>query len=115
MLGITPYRNDIISNHITKLILLVRDLILVTSKPLIFLGKHSVSLVGLIEMHLGFLIPLFTGLVAGYFWKHYGDEVAKLLGVACVISLILSLVLAPWQFQVLLLIAVFMGTSKFLN
>jgi hypothetical protein len=66
-------------------------------------------------MHIGFLLPLFTGLITGYIWKRSADEVAKLLGVACVICLVLSLIIAPWQLQVLLLASVLIGTKKLLS
>ena len=58
-------------------------------------------------MPLFFLIPLFTGLLTGYFVKNCTDEIAYIAGVFALISLLVSLVLAPWQIQVLLLIFVF--------
>ncbi|MBE9052896.1 hypothetical protein IQ243_21215 [Nostocales cyanobacterium LEGE 11386] len=66
-------------------------------------------------MHLSFLIPLCTGLVTGYVAKRCNDEIAYLTGLFTVISLILSLVLAPWQFQLVLLILVLIGTNRFLQ
>ncbi|MBF2006867.1 MAG: DUF4278 domain-containing protein [Chlorogloeopsis fritschii C42_A2020_084] len=66
-------------------------------------------------MPLLFLIPLFTGLVTGYIYKTSTDEIGQLTGVVAAISLILSLVLAPWQIQVLMLVVVLVGTQKLLQ
>ncbi|MFQ4142679.1 DUF4278 domain-containing protein [Chlorogloeopsis sp. ULAP02] len=66
-------------------------------------------------MPLLFLIPLLTGLVTGYIFKTSTDEIGQLTGVVAAISLILSLVLAPWQIQVLMLIVVLVSTSKLLQ
>lgn len=57
-------------------------------------------------MSLLFLIPLTIGLVTGYVSKCLTDEEASLLGLASAISLGLSLVLAPWQIQLLLLLLI---------
>ncbi|MBD2593998.1 hypothetical protein H6G74_06600 [Nostoc spongiaeforme FACHB-130] len=66
-------------------------------------------------MPLIFLIPLFTGLATGYLSKKCSDELAYLTGVFTIISLVVSLVLAPWQIQLLLLVVVFVSTNKFLR
>ncbi len=66
-------------------------------------------------MHLLFLIPLMTSLVAGYIFNKSAQEIADLSGSVAVISLILSLVLAPWQFQLLVLIVVIISTRKLLR
>ena len=66
-------------------------------------------------MPLFFLIPLFTGLITGYLSKKCNDEIAYITGLFAVISLILSLVLAPWQIQLVLLILVFISTNRFLQ
>lgn len=66
-------------------------------------------------MALFFLIPLFTGLLTGYFVKKSTDEIAYIAGVFAFISLLLSLVLAPWQLQLMLLIFVFVSTKKLLS
>ena len=65
-------------------------------------------------MHLLFLVPLTTGLVSGYLFKNAVDEMAYLTGVITIVSLFLSLVLAPWQLQLLLLVLVIISTRKFL-
>ncbi|MFH7024966.1 MAG: DUF4278 domain-containing protein [Heteroscytonema crispum UTEX LB 1556] len=62
-----------------------------------------------------FLISLFTGLVTGYIFKKCKDEIAYLAGVFAIVSLIISLVLAPWQIQFLLLICVLFITQKLLK
>ncbi|WP_414527669.1 hypothetical protein [Nodularia chucula] len=66
-------------------------------------------------MHLSFLIPLCTALATGYVSKKCDGEIAYLISLFTVISLILSLILAPWQFQLLLLILVLVGTERFLQ
>ena len=56
-----------------------------------------------------FLLPLFTAALAAYFWQKSSDEIAYLASAATVISLVLSLVLAPWQIQLLILLAMAIG------
>ncbi len=65
-------------------------------------------------MHLSFLIPLCTGLAIGYVSKKCDGEIAYLISLFTIISLILSLVLAPWQFKLVLLIVVLVSTDRFL-
>ncbi|KZL48997.1 hypothetical protein A2T98_15155 [Nodularia spumigena CENA596] len=65
-------------------------------------------------MHLSFLIPLCTGLAIGYVSKKFNGEIAYLISLFTVLSLILSLVLAPWQFQLVVLIVVLVSTDRFL-
>ena len=65
-------------------------------------------------MPLFFLVPLSAGLVTGYICKESSDEIAQLSGVAAVISFIVSLVLAPWEIQLLLLVLVITTTQKLL-
>ncbi len=57
-------------------------------------------------MSYSFLLPLFTAALAAYFWQKSSDEIAYLASAATVISLVLSLVLAPWQIQLLILLTV---------
>ncbi|AFY40822.1 hypothetical protein [Nostoc sp. PCC 7107] len=66
-------------------------------------------------MALFFLIPLFTGLATGYLSKKCSDELAYLTGIFTIISLVVSLVLAPWQIQLLLLVFVVITTNKLLR
>jgi drug/metabolite transporter (DMT)-like permease len=66
-------------------------------------------------MRLFFLIPLFTGLIAGYFLNKKSDEIAYIAGVLTAISLILCLILAPWQVQLGLLVVVLFGSKKLLQ
>ncbi len=66
-------------------------------------------------MALSFLIPLFTGLITGYIFKKGVDEITYFAGILAVISLIISLVLAPWQIQLLLLIVVLITTERLLE
>ncbi|MHC5728888.1 MAG: hypothetical protein ACYTXY_33185 [Nostoc sp.] len=67
------------------------------------------------KMPLFFLIPLCTALATGYLFKKSTDEIAYLAGVFAAISLILSLVLAPWQIQFGLLIIVLIITNRLLQ
>jgi membrane protein implicated in regulation of membrane protease activity len=62
-----------------------------------------------------FLISLFTGLITGYIFKKCKDEIAYLAGIVAVVSLIVSLVLAPWEIQFLLLVCVLIITQKLLQ
>ncbi|BAY30712.1 hypothetical protein NIES37_31440 [Tolypothrix tenuis PCC 7101] len=66
-------------------------------------------------MALFFLVPLCTALITGYFVKQSTDEIAYIAGVFGFICFILSLVLAPWQIQLLLLIVVLLGTNRLLS
>lgn len=54
-------------------------------------------------MSLLFLIPLVIGLVAARSSRRCTDDLAELTGFVAALSLILSLVLAPWQILFLLL------------
>lgn len=66
-------------------------------------------------MPMFFLVPLVAGIATGYISKKCQDEIAYLTGIFTVLSLVLSLVLAPWQIQALLLILVLAGTNKLLR
>lgn len=66
-------------------------------------------------MHLFFLIPLTTALVSGYIFQKSADEMAYLTGIVALISLFFSLVLAPWQIQLLVLGGVIYTTRKLLQ
>ncbi|MCC5598027.1 hypothetical protein [Nostoc favosum] len=66
-------------------------------------------------MALFFLIPLCTALATGYFFQKSSDELAYIAGVFAAISLIFSLVLAPWQIQFGLLIIVLIITNRLLQ
>ncbi|MGI2907521.1 hypothetical protein [Tolypothrix sp. VBCCA 56010] len=66
-------------------------------------------------MTLSFLIPLFTSLITGYIFKKGVDEIFYFAGILAVISIVISLVLAPWQIQLLLLIAVLISTQILLE
>lgn len=66
-------------------------------------------------MPLFFLVPLCTALITGYLVKQSNDEIAYIAGVFGFISFIVSLILAPWQIQLLMLVAVLIGTNKLLS
>jgi hypothetical protein len=50
-------------------------------------------------MRLYFLIPLIVALISVYFYQKSDEEISYLTGSVTVISLVLSLVLAPWELQ----------------
>ncbi|BFM39362.1 DUF4278 domain-containing protein [Synechocystis sp. LKSZ1] len=58
-------------------------------------------------MRLVFLFPLALGLAIGAISQQLADEIAYLTGAFAVLNLLLSLILAPWQVQIILLIAAF--------
>ncbi|MBH8576337.1 hypothetical protein I8752_25765 [Nostocaceae cyanobacterium CENA369] len=66
-------------------------------------------------MPLFFLIPLFTGLATGYLSKKCDREIAYLIGLFTIISLIFSLILAPWQIQLMLLILALVSSNRLLQ
>lgn len=67
-------------------------------------------------MHLVFLIPLTTAILASFIFKDPTDnEIGYLTGLATIVGLILSLVLAPWQLQLLVLIFVTIVTGRLLR
>lgn len=63
-------------------------------------------------MALCFLIIVCTCLITGYFLlKDSQREIAHLLGIFGTLSLILAVVLAPWQVLILLLLSVLISTN----
>ena len=66
-------------------------------------------------MRLLFLLPLTTSLISGYLCKKSDDEMAYLTATATVVSLILTLVLAPWQVQLMVLGVTIYVTRKLLS
>ena len=66
-------------------------------------------------MHLTFLIPLTTSLISGYIFQKSADEMAYLTGLLTIVSLVFSLIIAPWQIQLLILGFVLISTRKLLQ
>lgn len=66
-------------------------------------------------MPLFFLIPLSICVITGYFFNRCSDEVGYLSGLFAIISFILSLILAPWEIQALLLVVVLVTAKKLLQ
>ena len=66
-------------------------------------------------MPLFFLIPLSICVITGYIFNRCSDEVGYLAGLFAIISFIFSLILAPWEIQLLLLIVVLVTTKKLLQ
>ncbi len=65
-----------------------------------------------IEIHWFFLIPLLTALVAIYITHNSDAEISYLTGAVTVFSLILSLILAPWELQLLILMVVIVWSRQ---
>jgi hypothetical protein len=63
-------------------------------------------------MSLVFLISLTIVLICAYICKHSPDEIAELAASILLLSLIGSLVLAPWLLQFLLLILVVVSNKR---
>lgn len=57
-------------------------------------------------MHWIYLIPLGTGLVCGYYTLRSSDEITSFTGTFTLICLLISLFLAPWELQLLILLLV---------
>lgn len=51
-----------------------------------------------------FLVPLITSLTTVYISQRTADEIAYLTGAFAVLSLLVALVMAPWQVQLLILL-----------
>ena len=66
-------------------------------------------------MPLFFLIPLSICIITGYIFNRCSDEVGYLSGLFAIISLVLSLILAPWEIQVLILVVVLVTAKKLLQ
>jgi len=58
------------------------------------------------------IIPLGLALVVYYILKHATDEIAYIATAILVVSLIVSLIIAPWQFQFLLLLLVLLSNIR---
>ncbi|MGA9381474.1 MAG: DUF4278 domain-containing protein [Phormidium sp.] len=63
-------------------------------------------------MNFTFMVPLTIVLVATYFLKKSSDEIVYLCGIIAAIGLLLSLILAPWQIQLFLLVIAGLWTIK---
>lgn len=65
-------------------------------------------------MRLFFLIPLATGLLSSYISLNNKEDIGYLFGVIAAGSLVLSLILAPWEIQLLILLIVIVNIRQFL-
>lgn len=59
-----------------------------------------------------FIIPLGIALVVNYIVKNATDEIAYIATAILVVSLIVSLIIAPWQLQCLLVILVLLSNIR---
>lgn len=64
-------------------------------------------------MRFLFLIPLTAGLLASYLSQKSSDEMAYLTGVFAAVMLVLSLLLAPWQIQLVILLIATVTVRQF--
>lgn len=55
-------------------------------------------------MSLLFLVPMTLSLVTASMAQKANDDLAEIIGLAAILSLLLSFVLAPWQLQLLILL-----------
>lgn len=60
-----------------------------------------------------FLIPFSTSLIMGYIAQKSTDEITYLCGAMAAVTLFLSLVMAPWQVQLLILIVAVVIARQF--
>lgn len=63
-------------------------------------------------MQLLFLISLATGVTASYLTKHTSNEISYFMGTLALISLLSSLILAPWQIKLIILIIVIVSIIR---
>lgn len=63
-------------------------------------------------MAWGFLVPVAISLLVAYVLTNSADEIAYLAAAILLVSLFLSLILAPWQVQLLLLALVLFSNRR---
>ncbi len=63
-------------------------------------------------MSLGFLIPLAIALGSAYIFEKSAEEMALLAASIGIVSLLLSLILLPWQMQLMLLMFVLTNANR---
>jgi hypothetical protein len=68
---------------------------------------------GGVIMHWLFLLPLSTGVLSGYICQKAKDEIYYLTATIALISLLLSLIMAPWQLQLGILLVVLLVAGQF--
>lgn len=64
-------------------------------------------------MRLLFLIPLGIGLILTYLSRNFEEEVVYLTNVVTIISFALSLIIAPWQIQLFILVILLIKIQRF--
>ncbi len=63
-------------------------------------------------MSLVFVVSLAILIISAYIFKHSADEISYLAAAISGVSLLISLVLAPWPIQLLLLILVLLSNRQ---
>ncbi len=58
-----------------------------------------------------FLIPLGIGLISAYLSQKAVDDLAEIIDFASTVNLILSVILAPWQLHLLLIMLLIFNTK----
>ena len=66
-------------------------------------------------MPLIFLLPLAIALIGVYFFENSADEISYLAAFAAIVGFLVSLVIAPWQIQLLLVVGIFIGSNWLLK
>ncbi|MBD2541055.1 DUF4278 domain-containing protein [Coleofasciculus sp. FACHB-SPT36] len=66
-------------------------------------------------MSLSFIMPLAITLLAVYILQNSADEISYLAAAISLVGLFVSLVVAPWQIQVLLLLVVLLSARRLLQ
>jgi hypothetical protein len=64
-------------------------------------------------MHILFLIPLLAGIIASYIDRHSSDEIGYLMKSLSFFCFVLSLILAPWQVKLIVLLVVLGSVYQF--
>ncbi|ACK73347.1 conserved hypothetical protein [Gloeothece citriformis PCC 7424] len=54
-------------------------------------------------MNLLFLIPFTTAVVSAYFFQKTSQDIAYLTGTICAVSLLITLLIAPWEIQLIII------------
>ncbi|MFL0648689.1 hypothetical protein [Cylindrospermopsis raciborskii] len=65
-------------------------------------------------MPLFFLVPVLTACITGYFFSKKNLEIAYIAGILTAVTLVVSLFLASWQLQLVLLAVIIFLSNQLL-
>ncbi|EFA69269.1 hypothetical protein CEP10_01525 [Cylindrospermopsis raciborskii S07] len=65
-------------------------------------------------MPLFFLVPVLTACITGYFFNKKNLEIAYIAGILTAVTLVVSLFLASWQLQLVLLAVIIFLSNQLL-